>query len=115
EVLHDPPASTWEPPYREQIHAVVVVGDATDGGMCFTRNQVLDLVTGSITVLGEEIGLGQHRQQNGTDDGIEHFGYVDGRSQPLFLDEDIKAEKDNTPGVIVWDPAFHLDRVLVKD
>jgi len=110
--LHDPPASTWEPLYREEIHAVVLVGDATDGAVGATRNRVLDLVTGSIIVLDEETGLGQH---NGSGAAIEHFGYVDGLSQPLFLDEDIKAGKDNTPGPIVWDPEFHLDRVLVKD
>ncbi len=110
--LHDPPASTWEPPYREEIHAVVLVGDATDGGMAATRDEVLDRLTGSITVLGEETGLGQH---NGSGAAIEHFGYVDGLSQPLFLDEDIEAGRDRTPGAIAWDPEFHLDRVLVKD
>ncbi|WP_448619133.1 Dyp-type peroxidase [Geodermatophilus sp. URMC 65] len=110
--LHDPPPSTWEPPYREEIHAVVLVGDATDGGMAATRDEVLDRLTGSITVLGEETGLGQH---NGSGAPIEHFGYVDGLSQPLFLDEDIRAARDRTPGAIAWDPEFHLDRVLVKD
>jgi Dyp-type peroxidase family len=112
-VLHDPPPSTWEPPYQEEIHAVVLIGDATDGGMSAARNEILDLVTGSITILGEEIGLGQ---RNGSGDGIEHFGYVDGRSQPLFLTEDVDDELANTPGnAFVWDPAFKLNRVLVND
>ncbi len=113
EKLHDPPPSTWEPPYREEIHAVILIGDGTDGGMSAARNEVLDLVTGSITVLGEELGLGQH---NDSGDGIEHFGYVDGRSQPLFLTEEIDDERANTPGnAFVWDPAFALDRVVVND
>jgi Dyp-type peroxidase family len=111
--LHDPPTSTWEPTFREEIHGVVLVGDATDAGMSSARNEVLDLVMGSTTVLGEETGLGQH---NSSGDGIEHFGYVDGRSQPLVLEEDVAAELANSPGNnFVWDPAFTLSRVLVKD
>jgi Dyp-type peroxidase family len=110
--LHDPPVSTWDLPYRQEIHAVALIGDATDAGMSAARNDVLDRITGSTTVVGEETGLGQH---NASGDGIEHFGYVDGRSQPLFLTEDIDSEIANTPGATVWDPAFGLDRVLVPD
>ncbi len=111
--LDDPPVSTWDAPYRGEIHAVVIVGDATDAGMSATRNAVLDLLPDSVSVGGEEIGLGQH---NANGDGIEHFGYVDGRSQPLFLTQDIADETADTPGDhLAWDPAFGLDRVLVAD
>jgi len=110
--LHDPPVSTWDAPYRGDIHAVVLVGDATDGGMTATRNAVLDLLTDNVTVVGEETGLGQH---NSSGDGVEHFGYVDGRSQPLFLTQDIADEATLSPAPTLWDPAFALDRVLVPD
>ena len=46
--------------------------------------------------------------------GIEHFGYVDGRSQPLMLVEDIENEA-MTGGTARWDPAFPLAAALVKD
>jgi Dyp-type peroxidase family len=53
--------------------------------------------------------------KNSNGDGIEHFGYVDGRSQPLLLVEDIKKEATNKNGGIdVWDPTFPLKQVLVK-
>ncbi|MBW0115177.1 Dyp-type peroxidase [Pseudonocardia abyssalis] len=111
--LHDPPVAVWEPPYREDVHAVVLVGDATDAAMSTRLNEVLDLVPDSgVTVVGQETGRGQH---NAAGDGIEHFGYVDGRSQPLFLDEDVAKEGDGTVGATVWDPRFTLDRVLVPD
>jgi deferrochelatase/peroxidase EfeB len=45
---------------------------------------------------------------------IEHFGYVDGRSQPLFLNSDIETEK-NKDGVDQWNPSAPLDLVLVPD
>jgi Dyp-type peroxidase family len=46
--------------------------------------------------------------------GIENFGYVDGRSQPLLLEEDI-ADENRQAGSVRWDPAFALDAALLKD
>ena len=110
--LNDPPRSTFDPGYRGEIHAVVLVGDATDKAMTARRNEILGLLPDSATVLAEETGLGR---VNARGEGIEHFGYVDGRSQPLFLTEDVDAEKNNTDGINVWNPAAPLEQVLVPD
>jgi Dyp-type peroxidase family len=110
--LNDPPRSTFDPGYRGEIHAIVLVGDATDKAMTARRNEILGLLPDSATVLAEETGLGR---VNARGEGIEHFGYVDGRSQPLFLAEDVDAEKNNTDGINVWNPAAPLDQVLVPD
>lgn len=110
--LNDPPRSTFDPGYRGEIHAVVLVGDATDKAMTARRNEILTLLPDSVTVLAEETGLGR---VNARGEGIEHFGYVDGRSQPLFLGEDVDAEKNNTDGINVWNPAAPLSQVLVPD
>jgi Dyp-type peroxidase family len=111
-MLNDPPRSTFDPGYHAEIHAVVLVGDATDKAMTARRNEILDLLPDSATVLAEETGLGR---VNARGEGIEHFGYVDGRSQPLFLTEDVDAEKNNTDGINVWNPAAPLGQVLVPD
>lgn len=42
--------------------------------------------------------------------GIEHFGYVDGRSQPLMLKEDIDQEPHDE-----WDPSIPLSQIIVAD
>lgn len=112
--LHDPAVSLWEEPYREDIHAVVLIGDAGDNEERFVtrRNAVLDLLTDGVVVLGEERG---RSLVNANQHGIEHFGYVDGRSQPLFLTEDVKDETNTTDGTSEWDPAFALDQVIVAD
>jgi Dyp-type peroxidase family len=62
-------------------------------------------------VLGEEQG----RPVTDRLRKIEHFGYVDGRSQPLFLTEDVDHERATTDGTTVWDPAFPLSQVLVPE
>jgi Dyp-type peroxidase family len=110
--LNDPPRSTFDPGYRGEIHAVVLIGDATDKAMTARRNEILGLLPDSAAVLAEETGLGRI---NARGEGIEHFGYVDGRSQPLFLTEDVDAEKNNTDGINVWNPAAPLEQVLVPD
>jgi deferrochelatase/peroxidase EfeB len=115
--LQDPPVSTWDPAYRQvtnaqAIHAVVLVGDTDDAVVEPRYQEVLALCTAGVTVLGEETGIGRH---NANGDGIEHFGYVDGRSQPLFLTSDVTKETATGGGTTVWDPRFPVERVLVPD
>ncbi|WP_236789003.1 Dyp-type peroxidase [Amycolatopsis sp. GM8] len=110
--LVDPPVESWDDAYQEPIDAVVLVGDASADATQAKRAEVLALLPGSVTVLGEETGSGL-TNENG--DGIEHFGYVDGRSQPLFLTEDVDTERDTTDGINEWDPSAPLSQVLVAD
>jgi Dyp-type peroxidase family len=110
--LSDPPRSTWDGTYQSTIDAVILIGDASDAAVRAQRTEIELMLPDSITILGEETGVAQ---SNANGDGIEHFGYVDGRSQPLFLVEDIENEEDTTDGITEWDPAFAPDRVLVAD
>ena len=111
--LNDDP-SLWESTFAEPIHAVVLVGDATPARHDAALAQARALIAAhpGVGVAGEQAGLGLH---NANGDGIEHFGYVDGRSQPLFLAEDIEDERLHGDGASAWDPAFALDRVIVPD
>jgi Dyp-type peroxidase family len=116
-ILGDSPVSVWEQPFRQltpqtQIHAVVAVGDATDAAVSTTRDAVLSLMTDSITLVTEETGLAQ---RNAAGEGIEHFGYIDGRSQPLFIIEDVTHEQNSTDGTDIWNPNADLTQVLVPD
>jgi deferrochelatase/peroxidase EfeB len=110
--LQDPPVTQWEKTFRHTIHAVVLIGDSKEAAVASKRAEIDALLTPKIKLLGVEIGLSQ-RNANG--DGIEHFGYIDGRSEPLFLKEDIAEERHERDGATVWDPAFGLGRVIVQD
>jgi Dyp-type peroxidase family len=112
ERLSDPDVADWEAPYRSRIDAIVLVGDQSEDSVQARCDEIEALKPDSVNVVGRETGLGLY---NDDDDGIEHFGYVDGRSQPLFLVEDIEAERRTTDGVTVWDPAAPLARVIVPD
>lgn len=114
--LNDPPIDKWEPHFQDptKLHAVVLVGDMLNG----THKKALADVESKIaaasgvTIIGRQEGLSQH---NSNGEGLEHFGYVDGRSQPLFLEEDVDAEKHKTDGISGWDPTSPLKQVIVSD
>jgi Dyp-type peroxidase family len=112
QALGDPPPSKWEKPYQDAIHAIVLIADKTAASVRARRREVMARIPDSVTVAGQETGRAL-LNENGR--GIEHFGYVDGRSQPLFLTEDIDEERATTDGTTVWDPAFPLGQVLVAD
>jgi Dyp-type peroxidase family len=107
--LGDPDPRTWEPAYRDGIDAIVVVGSHDEEITDRKVHEVLEALGDSMELLTEETGC---NLTNADGDGIEHFGYVDGRSQPLFIDEEVEREAD---GVDRWNPLVPLSHVLVPD
>jgi deferrochelatase/peroxidase EfeB len=114
--LNDPPISEWEQHFQKpnDLHAVVVIGDMLRDDRNAARARVQELIdtAAGVTVIGTQEGVGQH---NSNGQGIEHFGYVDGRSQPLFLIEDIRDEENQTDGIANWDPTSPLSQVIIPD
>ncbi|NUT45412.1 MAG: Dyp-type peroxidase [Thermoactinospora sp.] len=105
--VNDPPVEEWERTYQREIHAVILIGDAGRDRVEALREEILGELPDSARLLGEETGAGM---RNPAGDGIEHFGYVDGRSQPLFVKDEVDKEPKEH-----WDPAFPLSNVLAAD
>ena len=118
--LADPPAPQWDPSYRSEVHAMVLIGGDPNKNNPSKSKQVDDALTAllmtiptdAVQVLGIERG---RAYSNGNGDGIEHFGYVDGRSQPLLRELDIESEAAQSDGIVRWDPRFAIEQVLVND
>jgi Dyp-type peroxidase family len=121
--LLDPEVTHWEGGFQNEIHALVILAGDSDGSV----NEAVDKVVSSLTdttcgvigkVVARENGMGLTRQLDPKDAStvahVEHFGYVDGRSQPLFLEEQIDGEK-KAGGVSTWDPSAPLSLALVRD
>jgi Dyp-type peroxidase family len=108
--LADSDVDGWDGHFRQIVDAVILIGDAEKEthDAAVARVKAMIAARPLLVVLGEQSGKGQH---NAVDEGIEHFGYVDGRSQPLFFEEDIQAEELTA----VWDPAFGPGRAIVPD
>ena len=106
----DPQPSGWEDPYRGRIDALVALADDSSAAVEAKTQQVTQSLQGVATVLTVERGT-VLRSANG--EPIEPFGYIDARSQPLFLKDDIDRERQD--GVDRWDPSAPLGLVLVDD
>lgn len=112
--LQDPDTAAWDR-HLTGVHALILIGHENAKGLDMAIQQVSAILrTAGIDILGIEMGRGRFNEHGV---GIEHFGYVDGRSQPLLLTTDVAAEVvDPNGGTVRWNPAFSpLDTVLVKD
>lgn len=104
--------SKWHPAFRQPIDGMILIADDERNRVRLKRDAIAQLlVDGGAAIVHEQRGsaLKDHAGE-----GIEHFGYVDGRSQPLLLVEDIERESEQG-GTARWDPAFALNRALVPD
>jgi Dyp-type peroxidase family len=111
-VLHDPPMNTWEEGYQQRIDAMVLLADNDENLLLRKACQILDTVKPIANVCIIEHGR-TLRNEHG--ENIEHFGYVDGRSQPLFFAEGVKREKGENDGTSVWNPAAGPNLVVVQE
>jgi Dyp-type peroxidase family len=111
--LLDPNVDLWNDHFKADIHAMILIGDNNDAVRDAARGNLLSLIdntNGAVTLIGQEEG---QALRNSDGKGIEHFGYVDGRSQPLMLIEDVNEEKNKFGGISEWDPTIPLGQVLV--
>lgn len=104
----DPVVSTWEAPYRSEIHALVALADDNETKVANAASAISASLGGIGTVLATEEG-----RKLKTADGIvrEHFGYADGISQPRF-------EGGGTTSTMPdpdWDDGAPLKLVLTLD
>jgi Dyp-type peroxidase family len=122
--LGDPAPDGWDPGYQQKIDAMLLLADDDElhlGRVALDVHRQLTAAGHIVHVC--ERGRALRDQQ---EDGIEHFGYADGRSQPLFLADDFTfspeistprkrtAERDGAP-IEEWDPFEPLGRVLLRD
>ncbi len=124
--IKDPPTSEWTKNLRDDVHALVLIGGNLDKPKnSWTSKQADDkeklvrsLLKNCGTVVHSETGRAIKNALKDGNQGLEHFGYVDGRSQPLFIKGDIVDELKHEmlpPGVTGWDPTFNLNRLMFRD
>ncbi len=77
----DPKPATWEAPYRGEVHALVAFADDAEAKVIAAVTALKSTLAGVAKRLTVEKG-----RKLQTPDGLvrEHFGYVDGISNPIF-------------------------------
>ena len=106
--LGDPSPDQWEAGYRgpRSIDAMILIADDDRDHLRREARHLLDEMSSFSEVVAVERGVAL-RTDSG--EGIEHFGYVDGRSQPIYFTDD----EDGSTNV--WKPFEPLKSVLVED
>jgi Dyp-type peroxidase family len=115
------------------IDALILFADDSESFLHrSTRNFIDEFENGSGIILSVELGKALRNDEG---EGIEHFGYVDGRSQPLYLASDFKhlrsdgsidlkltkekinekAVKRESGDIHIWNPFAPLRLVLKHD
>ncbi|WP_327316048.1 Dyp-type peroxidase [Streptomyces sp. NBC_01235] len=117
--LNDPPAKDWEEKFQATLHALVIVADDVEERLeGLVKDLKLELAELGV-VPAEETGAAMRLNAKGEEDPSapvrEHFGFVDGISQPLFFARDIGEARTRQGGIDEYDPSAPLDQVLVPD
>lgn len=110
--LGDPEVKEWEEGYQQEIHAMILIADDNYDTVQDQKQLLAGELSGFSDILKIENG---NVIRNPEGEGIEHFGYADGISQPLFFKEEIEEYRKKYEDYLVFDPAFPLTQVLVKD
>jgi Dyp-type peroxidase family len=110
--LGDPPVSAWEQGYQEPCHALLELADDDLVRLLQTANLICQDLRGCAEILHREDGFTLRNEKGQT---IEHFGYRDGISQPLFASSDIQKLREAGVSFDRWDPRAPLSLVLVRD
>lgn len=110
--LNDPKVSQWEEGFRDEIHAMVLIADDDEIKLGNATRDVVEELDKLGKILTVEFG-NAIRNKNG--DGLEHFGYVDGISQPLFFEDELKSYIEQNNGKHDFDPSADSSQVLVND
>lgn len=107
--LNDPDPSQWEDGYRDgRIDAMILLADDNEDFLSRRTRELLNKLDDFSTILAVERGTALRTDEG---EGIEHFGYVDGRSQPIFFTTDLPGEGQ----IDKWNPSEPLKIVLVPD
>ncbi len=107
--FNDPAPATWDTGYQGNlIDGMLLIADDDLGFLLRQARTILNEMAAFSTILAVERG---NALRNEDGEGIEHFGYVDGRSQPLYFTTDI-ANDGNTDK---WNPFAPLSLALVPD
>ena len=109
--LNDPPVECWEEGFRKKIHALILLADGDADFLSTHAENVEREVKEFATIVHSEFGKVFRNENNKP---IEHFGFIDGISQPLFFKDDVDEyiHKDATDK---WDPRAPIELALVKD
>jgi Dyp-type peroxidase family len=112
----DAKPATWETGFRGDVHALVTLADSQLATVVAAAAAITASLAGVGTPLTTEEGAVLRRPTGGgNSEPIEHFGYFDGISNPIFTRRDLDGEAQKIPIGPDWDPGAPLSLILAPD
>jgi len=111
-VLGDPKIDKWEPGFQQQIHGLILIADDDIIALLQGVNQMMQSLRKVASIVHREDGFILRNQAGQI---VEHFGFVDGLSQPIFLKRDVVRSRVQDGGFSQWDSRASLDIILTPD
>ncbi|MGB5596652.1 MAG: RICIN domain-containing protein [Crocosphaera sp.] len=109
----DPTVDQWDEGLQQTLHGLILMADDNVEQLLQVVNPVIDSLSAIADIVHREDGFVLRNTQGKV---IEHFGFRDGVSQPLFVKRDIEKERKFDPtNFSNWDPRAPLSLVLLKD
>ncbi len=117
--LNDPEFETWDAGMNDSAHFLLILADAKPERLTRQMTDVQNAIGGFAEVVAVQTGDAIFNKEGA---GLEHFGYVDGISQPLFFEDEIDGYRiqnnispTTPPEDFIFNPAAEIDLVLLKD
>ena len=113
--LNDPELDEWEYGFRGDIHFMLLIADDNKEKVFALTEIYKTQIERFGSVMTVEYGNALRNSDNA---GIEHFGYVDGTSQPLFFEDELeryKKENNVERDGLIYDPSADKSLILVDD
>jgi Dyp-type peroxidase family len=113
---NDPPSAQWEAPYRGQIDAMVLLADDDFVRLGESERDVTGQISGAFERLTTERGRAIKKTfpDETAPKVVEHFGFQDGISQPMMIQQDLDDEISKR-GNSHWNPKAPLSLALVRE
>ena len=106
-MLADNPTD-WENEFQNQIDILIIVGNSDEGIANERKDNLISQLNSNFDII--KVQKGQVlKNEHGV--GIEHFGYADGISQPIFFEKEVNEQSSHT----IWKDEAKLKLALVKD
>ena len=97
----------WENEFKNQIDVLIIIANSSKELAIKEKEDLLVQLTSIFDVVKIQKGEVLKRGKI----GIEHFGYADGISQPMFLKQEVLSQKS----ISKWNDKAKLKLALVKD
>ncbi|MCX6218928.1 Dyp-type peroxidase [Spirosoma sp.] len=114
--LNDPTLDEWESGFRKENHFMLLLAYTNEDRLTAIVDQINRAIQSFADVTTISWGNALKNEEGA---GIEHFGYVDGISQPLFFLDEWETYKQNNnvkdEAQIKYDPRADKKLVLVQD